>query len=319
MENIRITYGKNKEDKMKDLTLVVMAAGMGSRFGGPKQITEIGPSGEFIIDYSIYDAIRAGFNKIVFVIRKEHEQIFKNTIEKRVNGRIKIEYAYQEINNLPIDSNVPKDRTKPLGTAHAILCAKELVNGPFAIINADDFYGYDAYKKVANYLKESDNMHEGVMISYPFIKTSSNFGSVKRGVIELSEDKKYVTGITECSIEIKETLAHCTNLNTKEEFDMELTHPVSMNLFGFQKNFMDMLEIDFKEFIHNDKEVLKDKEVFLPDTVKKNIANGNLLLRNIVSESVWAGLTYKEDMEDLENKIHTLIENGEYPNNLWED
>lgn len=304
---------------MKDLTLVVMAAGMGSRFGGPKQITEIGPSGEFIIDYSIYDAIRAGFNKIVFVIRKEHEQIFKNTIEKRENGRIKIEYAYQEINNLPIDSNVPKDRTKPLGTAHAILCAKELVNGPFAIINADDFYGYDAYKKVANYLKESDNMHEGVMISYPFIKTSSNFGSVKRGVIELSEDKKYVTGITECSIEIKDTLAHCTNLNTKEEFDMELTHPVSMNLFGFQKNFMDMLEIDFKEFIHNDKEVLKDKEVFLPDTVKKNIANGNLLLRNIVSESVWAGLTYKEDMEDLENKIHTLIENGEYPNNLWED
>ncbi len=304
---------------MKDLTLVVMAAGMGSRFGGPKQITEIGPSGEFIIDYSIYDAIRAGFNKIVFVIRKEHEQIFKKTIEKRVNGKILIEYAYQEINNLPIDSNVPKDRTKPLGTAHAILCAKELVNGPFAIINADDFYGYDAYKKVANYLKESDNIHEGVMISYPFIKTSSNFGSVKRGVIELSEDKKYVTGITECSIEIKETLAHCTNLNTKEEFDMELTHPVSMNLFGFQKNFMDMLEIDFKEFIHNDKEVLKDKEVFLPDTVKKNIANGNLLLRNIVSESVWAGLTYKEDMEDLENKIHTLIENGEYPNNLWED
>ena len=304
---------------MKDLTLVVMAAGMGSRFGGPKQITEIGPSGEFIIDYSIYDAIRAGFNKIVFVIRKEHEQVFKNTIEKRVNVKILIEYAYQEINNLPIDSNVPKDRTKPLGTAHAILCAKELVNGPFAIINADDFYGYDAYKKVANYLKESDNMHEGVMISYPFIKTSSNFGSVKRGVIELSEDKKYVTGITECSIEIKDTLAHCTNLNTKEEFNMELTHPVSMNLFGFQKNFMDMLEIDFKEFIHNDKEVLKDKEVFLPDTVKKNIANGNLLLRNIVSESVWAGLTYKEDMEDLENKIHTLIENGEYPNNLWED
>ena len=304
---------------MKNLTLVVRAAGRGSRFGDPKQITERGQSGEFIIDYSIYDAIRAGFNKIVFVIRKEHEQVFKNTIEKRVNGRIKIEYAYQEINNLPIDSNVPKDRTKPLGTAHAILCAKELVNGPFAIINADDFYGYDAYKKVANYLKESDNIHEGVMISYPFIKTSSNFGSVKRGVIELSEDKKYVTGITECSIEIKNSLAHCTNLNTKEEFDMELTHPVSMNLFGFQKNFMDMLEIDFKEFIHNDKEVLKDKEVFLPDTVKKNIANGNLLLRNIVSESVWAGLTYKEDMEDLENKIHTLIENGEYPNNLWED
>ena len=134
---------------MKDLTLVVMAAGMGSRFGGPKQITPVGPSGEFIIDYSIYDAIRAGFDKIVFIIRKEHESIFRDTIEKRVNNRIKIEYVYQEIDSK--NNNIPSDRTKPLGTAHAVLCAKPLVSGSFAVINADDFYGRDAFVKGAEF------------------------------------------------------------------------------------------------------------------------------------------------------------------------
>jgi hypothetical protein len=302
---------------MQDLTLVVMAAGMGSRFGGPKQITPVGPSGEFIIDYGVYDAIRAGFNKIVFVIRKEHQNIFKDTIEKRVNGKIKIEYAYQEIEDLPKDNNVPKDRTKPLGTAHAILCAKNLVNGPFAIINADDFYGQDAYKKVADFLKNSKDEKEGAMISYPFIATSSKFGSVKRGVIEVSKDENYVTKITECSISIEGNIAKCEALNTKEKFDIELDHPVSMNLFGFKQNFMDMLETDFQEFIHKDKEYLETAEIFLPDTAKKNIASGNLKLKNIISKGVWAGLTYKEDLDELKEKITKLISEGEYPTNLW--
>ena len=302
---------------MKDLTLVVMAAGMGSRFGGPKQITPIGPSGEFIIDYSIYDAIKAGFNKIVFIIRKESLDTFKNTIEKRVNGKIKIEYAYQENDNLPTYSNVPKERTKPLGTAHAILCAKKLVNGPFAIINADDFYGRDAYKKVAEFLNNSEDEKESVMISYPFIVTSSNYGSVKRGVINLSEDGKYVKEIIESSISIEKDKCLCTNLNTNEQFYIEKSHPVSMNLFGFKKNFMNMLEEDFNEFIKKDKEYLKDAEIFLPDTAKKNVANGNIKLRNIISKGLWAGLTYKEDLPELKEKINNLIKKGEYPENLW--
>jgi NDP-sugar pyrophosphorylase family protein len=301
---------------MQDLTLVVMAAGMGSRFGGLKQITPIGPSGEFIIDYSIYDAIQAGFNKIVFVIRKEHEKIFKDTITKRIGNRIKIEYAYQEMDNLPNDSNVPKDRTKPLGTAHAVLCAKDLVPGPFAIINADDFYGRDAYLKVADFLRNSQDESEGAMISYPIISTTSKFGSVKRGVIEVSNG--YVTKITECSIRIDNDEAICTPLDKSPEFITEVTHPVSMNLFGFNNNFMNMLEKDFIEFIHKDKEYLQDAEVFLPDTAKKNIQSGNLKLKNIVSKSIWAGLTYKEDLEDLKAKITTLINKGEYPSNLWD-
>ena len=220
---------------------------------------------------------------------------------------------------MPSDANVPKDRTKPLGTAHAILCAKDFVDGPFAIINADDFYGKDAYFKVANFLNTSKDENEGVMISYPFIATSSNFGSVKRGVINLSEDGQYVTKITECSITLKNDKAICTSLNTNEEFIVEKTHPVSMNLFGFKKNFMNMLESDFKEFIHKDSGYLKDAEIFLPDTAKKNVSNGNLKLRNIVSEGIWAGLTYKEDLPELEKKITTLISEGEYPTDLWKN
>ena len=300
---------------MENLTLVVMAAGMGSRFGGPKQITAIGPSGEFIIDYSIYDAIRAGYTKIFFVIRKEHEEIFHNTIEKRVGDRIKIAYAYQELDNLPEDSHVPSSRTKPLGTAYAVLCAKPLIEGPFAIINADDFYGQDAYQKVATFLKNNSDPHKGVMISYPIVSTTSNYGSVKRGVIDVQDS--YVTEITECSIDVQDNIAYCHPLSGGADFTTTIDHPVSMNLFGFNENFMDLLETDFQEFIHKDPAYLEETEIFLPDTVKKNIKNGQLKLQNIVSTGTWAGLTYKEDLPEFEEKIHNLINQHEYPTNLW--
>ena len=302
---------------MKDLTLIVMAAGMGSRFGGPKQITPIGPSGEFIIDYSIYDAIKAGFTKVIFIIKKEHKEIFDETITKRLQNKIKIEYSYQEIENLGPNSNVPKDRTKPLGTAHAVLCAKDKVNEPFAIINADDFYGRDAYQKVADFLINSQDESEGVIISYPLNITTSKHGQVKRGVVEIEND--YVTQITECSINIEEDKAICHPLNGGDDFKVEVTHPVSMNLFGFKPNFFDMLQKDFDVFIKKDKDYLEDAEIFLPDTVKNNIQNKKLKLKNIVSEGIWAGLTYKEDLPDLEEKINNLIEKGDYSNNLWNE
>ena len=300
---------------MKDLTLVVMAAGMGSRFGGPKQITPIGPSGEFIIDYSIYDAIKAGFTKVIFIIKKEHKEIFDETITKRLQNKIKIEYAYQELKDIPKDVIFPEGRTKPWGTTHAILSAKNLIDGPFTIINADDFYGRDAYQKSIKFLTESTDNNEQAVISYPFNAVSSKFGSVKRAVLEIEEN--YVTELTESKVSIANDKAVCEPLDGEEPFTMELTHPVSMNLFCFKKDFLKLLEEDFEEFIHKDKDFIVKNESLVPDTVKKYLSKGDITLKNIVSSGTWAGITYKEDLPEVQNTINKLIDNGEYPSNLW--
>ena len=301
---------------MKDLTLVVLAAGMGSRFGGPKQITPVGPSGEFIIDYSLYDAIKAGFTKVVFIIKKEHREIFKETIDERIKDRIKIEYAYQELDCIPEDVTIPEGRTKPWGTDHAILCAKDKIEGPFVIINADDFYGKDSYDKAIKFLKESTNPKEGAVISYPYGVTSSEFGSVKRAVIELDGD--YITKLTESKITTTGDIATCVPLDGTEEFTIELTHPVSMNLFCFKEGFLQLLEKDFNEFIHQDAEKLLTGELILSESAEKHLQSKELILKNIVSNGLWTGVTYKEDLPKLKETIKKLIEEGEYPNNLWE-
>lgn len=301
---------------MKDLTLVVMAAGMGSRFGGPKQITPIGPSGEFIIDYSLYDALRAGFNKVVFIIKKEHHEIFKETIDKRVKDKIKIEYVYQELENVPSDVKIPEGREKPWGTDHAILCAKEKITGPFIIINADDFYGYDAYEQAIKFLSDSTDPKEGAVISYPYGVTSSEFGSVKRAVIELEDD--YITNLIESKIQTEGNIAKCEPLDGTEQFSIQLDHPVSMNLFCFKKEFLKLLEQDFDEFIHQDEERLLKGELVISQTAGKYLKNKELKLKNIVSSGIWAGVTYKEDLPKLQNTINDLINKGEYPTNLWD-
>jgi NDP-sugar pyrophosphorylase family protein len=301
---------------MQDLTLVVMAAGMGSRFGGPKQITPVGPSKEFIIDYSIYDAIKAGFNKIVFIIKKEHREIFKETIDKRIKDRVKIEYVYQELENIPKDVKIPEERVKPWGTDHAILCAKEKITGPFVIINADDFYGRDAYKQAINFINESTDPTEGAVISYPYGVTSSEYGSVKRAVIELDGD--YITKLTESKIATEGNIAKCQPLDGSKEFTIELDHPVSMNLFCFKKEFLELLENDFNEFIHGDKETLLNGELVLSETAQKYLQEGKLKLKNIVSSGLWTGVTYKEDLPKLQETIKKLISEGEYPDNLWD-
>ena len=299
---------------MQDLTLVVMAAGMGSRFGGPKQITPVGPSGEFIIDYSLYDAIKAGFTKVVFIIKKEHRDIFKETIDKRIGAKIKIEYAYQELENIPVPVSIPEDRQKPWGTSHAILSAKNLITSPFAIINADDFYGRDAYEKAATFLKNSTSPNEAAVISYPYGVTSSPFGSVKRAVLELNEDK--VVELTESKIETIGFKAKASPLSGAEPFEIELDHPVSMNLFCFHPEFLDLIEKDFIEFLNNPNN-LQNGEALIPDTVKKYIENKTLILKNITSKGLWAGVTYKEDLPALQKTIHDLIDKHEYSSNLW--
>lgn len=300
---------------MKDLTLVVMAAGMGSRFGGPKQIMPVGPSGEFIIDYSIYDAIKAGFTKVIFIIKKEHRDVFRDTIDKRIKDRIKIEYAYQELDNIPKDVELPEERVKPWGTSHAILCAKNQIDTPFAIINADDFYGRDAYEKAAKFLIESKDDSEAAVISYPYLTTSSKYGSVKRAIIEIEND--YVTELTESKVTTENDVARCEPLDGTEPFNIELNHPVSMNLFCYKESFLDLLEEDFNEFIHQDKETILKGEALIPNTTRKYLKQGTIKLKNIVSSGLWTGITYKEDLPELQKTISDFIEHGEYPDNLW--
>ena len=291
---------------MKELTLVVMAAGMGSRFGGPKQITPIGPNGEFIIDYSVYDAIRAGFSKVVFIIKKEHKEVFDNTITKNLKNKIKVEYAYQDISFfVPNDVDIPEDREKPWGTTHAILCAKEKINGPFAIINADDFYGRDAYEKAAEFLRSSEDSKEGAVIAYPFDVTSSKYGSVKRAVITMDGD--YITDLTESKIEIDGLNAKCEPLSGAGAFFVPKDHPVSMNLFCFKENFLDKLDEDFDLFIHKPKEELSKGEALIPDTAKKYLRSGDLKLKNITTTGLWTGITFNEDLPELKQSLEELL------------
>ena len=268
------------------MTLVIMAAGMGSRFGGLKQIEPVGPSGEFIIDYSIYDAIKAGFTKVVFIIKEENYEIFKSTIGSRIENKIDVEYVFQKNDNVSKDIEIPKDRVKPLGTAHAILCIKGVVNEPFTIINADDFYGRDAYKKAFDFFNADTNDY--AMIAYKVGNTLTNNGSVKRGYCKSSNG--YLTNIIESSM-IEE---------------------------NGKVRILDYLEKDFNVFLKNNKDSLDTCEYLIPDVVFKRIKDKEIKVRVVDTKAVWHGVTYKEDKKELQDAINKLIENSEYPYNLYE-
>ncbi len=297
-------------------TLVVMAAGMGSRFGGLKQIEPVGPNGEFIIDYSVYDAKRAGFTKVVFVIKKEIEEIFKETIGKRVENKIKVAYAFQEIEDIPSKKYLAEKRTKPWGTVQAVLCTKDYVDGDFAVINADDFYGYDTFVKASKFLDEEKDDHVYASITFPYIKTASLFGSVKRAVCFVHDG--IISELVESKITTKDGYALAEPLSGEEVFSISLEQEVSMNVFAFKHTFYQYLEEAFREYFSHDDEYILANEALLPDVIEKNIKNENIILRNITTNSSWFGVTYKEDLEGLKKSIEELIEKGEYPNNLWE-
>ena len=264
----------------KDLTLLIMAAGMGSRFGGLKQIEPMGPNGEFLIDYSIYDAINAGFNKVVFIIKEENYDIFKETIGKRVEDKIKTEYVFQDINNVPDGYSVPKDRVKPLGTAHAIYCAKDNIHEPFAIINADDFYGKDAYKVASNFLKNVDNDNSYCLVGYKVSNTLTENGAVKRGV---------------CNVDTF----------------------VSMNMLCFTPSIFKYIEEGFPRFFEENKDDLLTGEYLIPDVVEKLTIKGIVSTKVLPTTAKWIGVTYKEDKEKVVESIKKLVEANEYPNKLW--
>ena len=298
----------------KDLTLVILAGGMGSRFGGLKQIEPMGPNGEFIIDYSIYDAIRAGFTKVVFLIKEENFKIFKETIGSRVEPHIHVEYAFQGKEHLPEGYDYPEDRTKPYGTGHAILCVKEKVQGNFVIISADDFFGYDAFKKAADFMKENNDF---CVVGYKIGETLSETGTVKRGVC--MEKDGYITGIIESKVTKEGNIVHCEPLSGADPYDIELDHPVSMLMFGFTEILFDELEEQIIPFMEANKDKLDTCEYLLPDVLDEMIKNNKVKIKVLTTTSKWLGVTYKEDAPEVRKSIKELIDKGEYPLNLWED
>ncbi len=296
------------------MELVIMAAGMGSRFGGLKQIEPIHKNGEFIIDYSIYDAIRYGFDKVVFIIKEENYNIFKETIGNRISNKIKVEYVFQKNDNVPFD--VPSERIKPLGTAHAILCCKNVVKDNFVVINSDDFYGRDAFKVASDYLKTNHNPNEFGMVGYLVNNTLTENGSVKRGICE--EKDGVVTNLIESSVEKINGKIIASPLNGEDSFEVSENTVVSMNMFMFTPKVFELLENDFVDFYKNNINNLLDCEYLIPRVMCDNIKKGTIVFKEFKTTSKWMGVTYKEDKEEIVNGINSLIENNEYPDNLWQ-
>lgn len=302
----------------KDITLVILAAGMGSRFGGLKQIEPMGPNGEFIIDYSVYDAIKVGFNKIVFLIKRENYDLFKETIGARVEPYIKTEYAFQELNNLPLGYTLPSDRVKPLGTAHAVLCCKEKVHENFAMINSDDFYGRDAFIKAYEYLSKVDeSSSEYGMIGYKVANTLTENGSVKRGVCNV-DNNGYLTNLTESKVERVNNEIIASPLDGSKAFTVKDDDTVSMNFLLFTPSIFNYIEEGFPEFFDNNKDNLLTAEYLIPDVLSNLIKNNKASTKVIPTSANWYGVTYKEDTPGVKKAIQNLVDNHEYNDNLWD-
>ncbi len=296
-----------------DKTLVILAAGMGSRFGGLKQIEPVGPSGEVIADYSVYDALVTGFTKVVFVIKKENLAYFQEHITKKYESKIKVEFAFQSLDEY--QDFIPEGRIKMLGTAHALYCAKDKVNEPFVMINADDFYGRDAYFKASEFLENSTDAYEYLSVNFPYINSTSKNGKVNRGVVKVQNDE--IIDIEECSIEEvnKEILA--TSKKTGEVMKIAPTAPVSMNFLVFKPTIFSLLEKDLTKFIQND--INETNELILTDVIKHCLKNNQIKFKATLTSGKWLGMTYRDDLIDIKKTLQELIEAGIYPVRLWEE
>ncbi|MDP2335841.1 MAG: sugar phosphate nucleotidyltransferase [Bacteroidota bacterium] len=295
-------------------TLLILAAGMGSRYGGLKQIEPVGPNGETILEYSVFDAIRAGFGKVVFVIRESFAEEFKARFESKLAGRIEIEYVYQEINKLPEGFELPEGREKPWGTGHAVLMAKEVINEPFAAINADDFYGAQAYKVIAEYLTGSVMPDKYAMIGYELNNTLSEFGSVSRGIC-VTNDTNQLTKITETHKIRKEGIRIlCEHEN--QEVELTGNESASMNFWGFHSSIFKNIETQFIDFLKDHINQPKS-EFYIPFVVFEMIQEGQISVEVLTADSPWFGVTYKEDKPFVIEQIQKLTDQGIYPEKLW--
>ncbi len=300
-------------------TLVIMAAGMGSRFGGIKQLEKLGPSGEIIIDYSIYDAIEAGFNKVVFIIRKDIEKDFREVIGNHIEKHVDVEYVFQSLEDLPAGFTKPADRVKPWGTGQAILACKGVVNEPFVVINADDYYGKEGFRKIHAYLEElekKDAKYDYCMAGFLLGNTLSDNGTVTRGVCKTDDNGMLVTVNETFEIVRKGDVAVGVD-EDKNEKTMKLDDPVSMNMWGFTPEFIDELEANFVDFLANVKEGDIKAEYLLPDIVAKMLRENKATVKVLNSSDKWFGITYQEDKPKVKAFFKELAEKGTYPEKLW--
>ena len=304
---------------MKDITLVIMAAGMGSRYGGLKQIDPVGPEGEIILDYSVYDAIEAGFTKVVFVIKHAIEKDFKEVIGNKYDGKVKIEFAFQDINNIPEGYTVPDGRTKPWGTGHAILSCKDIVDGPFAVINADDFYGKETFRALYNELtreKEENGKYQFCMAGFKIENTLTENGHVARGVCET--DGNMLTDIKERTKIIKDgDKIKYTEDDGESWTEIQKGTTVSMNLWGFTADIFDELQKGFAAFFEKNKADLSKCEYYIPFAVDDLIKDGKAQVTVVVTNEKWYGVTYKADKPTVEKALREKTEAGVYPSPLF--
>lgn len=296
-------------------TLLILAAGMGSRYGGIKQMDSFGPSGETIIDYSIYDAIRSGFGKIVFIIRNDFAEAFKNIFEAKLKGKVETAYVMQEMDSYTDDYMYPEDRSKPWGTAHAVLCARETIHEPFAVINADDFYGRDAFEKAARFLKNEVSPGIWCIIGYELAKTLSDNGTVSRGVCQVDGDGNLVSIAERVKIYTEENKIVYEEDETKTVLPSDT--PVSMNFWGFHPDAFTFIYNLFQKFLKENGDKLK-AEFFIPIVGDAFIKEQNGSIRVIQTSAQWFGVTYQEDAPGVKKCIQSLVESGAYPNKLWD-
>jgi NDP-sugar pyrophosphorylase family protein len=296
-------------------TLLIMAAGLGSRYGSLKQIEPIGPGGEAIIDYSVYDAIRAGFGKVVFVIKKEIEADFQGSLLKRFENRIETSYVFQELDMLPEGFSLPPDRKKPWGTAHAIMISESAINTPFAAINADDFYGYESFRELNSFLTGNNKETDYCMVGYKLKNTLSEHGTVSRGLCDI-DDKGFLRTVTELT-KIKQKDAGIVYYENDEIISLPEESIVSMNMWGFTGTVFAKIKERFSAFL---KECINDPkaEFYIPTMVDLLIKSGEARVKVLNSNATWFGITYKEDKEAVKRNISGKIDSGEYPRKLWE-
>lgn len=303
---------------MNKTTLVIMAAGLGSRFGGIKQLEPVGPSGEIIMDYSVYDAVEAGFSKVVFIIRKDIEKDFKEIIGNRISKKVETEYVFQDIADLPEGFSVPEGRQKPWGTGQAVLSIKGVVDGPFAVINADDYYGKEAFVKVNQYLQnpeKADKKYNFCMAGFRLGNTLSENGTVTRGICDVDENNILID-VNE-TFEIARDGDEATATRDGKNLRIPLDQPASMNMWGFTADFVDELEKRFVTFLSGIEGNELKAEYLLPSIVDDLIKEGSAQVKVLDTKDKWFGVTYQEDKYIVRDSLKKLVEDGVYPRELF--